>query len=184
MSDEPNSDERINFTDVARTATQPFEYAIHADGLADRPALMTAQIDAAVAERALQGFLDSVLNLSPATAEDAEKWEEIKTALLADPSLPAVVPLALAGLTEHMRSVSHITYDLTVGYSLMWALIPLFERSGGNAFRSAAVQGMLKTAFDRLLEPTRQLYFGMEQRLSERAGEIPDIEAGSDEMPA
>jgi hypothetical protein len=175
--------QQIDFTDVATPAGEtehPFEFTIRVEGLADRPVLLKTQIDAAVAERVLQGFLDGLLNLNPATEEDAQQWAEITAALSADPAFLSVVPVALAGLAEHMRAVSHIAYDLTIGYSLLWALIPLLEKSGGNAFRSATVQAMLKTVFERLLEPTRNLYFGMEQRLDERAASSSDISTDSD----
>jgi hypothetical protein len=171
-------DGRIDFSDAAepaKSAGLSFEFMIPAPGLDDSPELFRAQINGETARRVLREALDLMLKFEPDNETQAAQWTGMRAALIADLGLSDVAQAALELFTESLREVSKFAVTVAVGYSLGWALIPVLERSAGNAARADFVQGMIGTNFEVLIAHVEHLRSAIEKALDSRVAELIEL---------
>jgi DNA polymerase III psi subunit len=155
-----------------------FEFTVFADQLPDSPELLTAKIAGETVERLLSLSLEQLTNLKPEKLDElgdkARGWEDIRAEFLAYPHFEQVRSAALDSFTENMHAVSRSAVGIALGYSMAWALIPVLEQAGGNAFRADFISNMIQAVFDRVVGEVLQLRSAIDQRLDERVGSTMD----------
>ncbi len=177
--------QRIDFSDVAQPDGS-FEFILPALLLPDKPPLLTAQINGVALSDSVKAYVLWVFRMlwdnDPNMAARAKRvygttgWTETRAVLENDVVVQRIVRAACDLMASHLSANLTNACNLTLGYSMVWALVPTLDKTTRGDFRASMIKGALQSSFEGLDAMVESIRADVKRILGARSiGRVKDM---------